>query len=70
MKKYKNNKTSNAFKGYASSYNVEISNSFYHELQLKDTESAIKISPKIVKKKKRHIKVCFKINGKQRIMIP
>ena len=31
-----------AFKGYASSYNVEILNSFNPELQLKDTESAIK----------------------------
>ena len=30
-----------AFKGYASSYNVEILN-FFPELQLKDTESAIK----------------------------
>ena len=30
-----------AFKGYASSYNVEVLNSF-PELQLKDTESAIK----------------------------
>ena len=31
-----------AFKGYASSYNVAILNSFNPELQLKDTESAIK----------------------------
>ena len=31
-----------AFKGYASSYNVEILKFFNHELQLKDTESAIK----------------------------
>ena len=30
-----------AFKGYASTYNVEILNSFNPELQLKDTESAI-----------------------------
>ena len=35
-------KQSRAFKGYASSYNVEILNSFNPELQLKDTESAIK----------------------------
>ena len=28
-------------KGYASTYNDEILNSFNHELQLKDTESAI-----------------------------
>ena len=35
-------KRSRAFKGYASSYNVEILNSFNPELQLKDTESAIK----------------------------
>ena len=31
-----------AFKGYASSYNVDILNSFNPELQLKGTESAIK----------------------------
>ena len=30
------------FKGYASTYNVEILNSFNPELELKDTESAIK----------------------------
>ena len=30
------------FKGYASTYNVEILNSFNPELQLKDTESVIK----------------------------
>ena len=35
-------KQAHAFKGYASSYNVEILNSFNPELQLKDTESAIK----------------------------
>ena len=35
-------KRANAFKGYASSYNVEILNSFNLELQLKDTESSIK----------------------------
>ena len=35
-------KRANAFKGYASSSNVEILNSFNPELQLKDTESAIK----------------------------
>ena len=35
-------KREHAFKGYASIYNVEILNSFNHELQLKDTESAIK----------------------------
>ena len=39
-KKCKNNKASTCF--YASSYNVGILNSFNHELQLKDTESAIK----------------------------
>ena len=41
----KNVKTTNrahAFKGYASTCNVEIWNSFNPELQLKDTESAIK----------------------------
>ena len=31
-----------ALKGYTSTYNVEILNSFYPKLQLKDTESAIK----------------------------
>ena len=31
-----------AFKGFASSYNVEVLNSFNPELQLKDTEYAIK----------------------------
>ena len=35
-------KRANAFKGYASSSNVEVLNSFNPELQLKDTESAIK----------------------------
>ena len=33
---------SHAYKGDMSTYNVEILNSFNHELQLKDTESAIK----------------------------
>ena len=33
---------SNAFKGYASSYNVEIGNSLNAELQLKDTEYEIR----------------------------
>ena len=35
-------KRAHAFKGYASSYNIEILNSFNPELQLNDTESAIK----------------------------
>ena len=35
-------KRQNAFKGSASTYNVEILNSFKPERQLKDTESAIK----------------------------
>ena len=35
-------KRAHSFKGFASSYNVEILNSFNRELQLKDTESAIK----------------------------
>ena len=35
-------KRANAFKGYASSYNVEILNYFNPELQLKDTNYAIK----------------------------
>ena len=41
-KKCKNNKTSTCFKGFASSYDIEILNSFDPELHLKDTESAIK----------------------------
>ena len=35
-------KREHAFKGYASTYNVEILNSLNPEMQLKDTESAIK----------------------------
>ena len=35
-------KQAHAFEGYASSYNAEILNSFNSELQLEDTESAIK----------------------------
>ena len=35
-------KQAHAFKGFGSSYNVEILNSFNPELQLKDTESSIK----------------------------
>ena len=35
-------KQAHAFKGYASFYNAKILNSFNTELQLKDTESAIK----------------------------
>ena len=47
-------KRADAFKGYASSYNVEILNSFNPELQLKDTESAIK--SKLIGKKIFYIK--------------
>ena len=36
-------KRAHAFKGFASSYNVDILNSFNSELQLKDTESAIRV---------------------------
>ena len=42
QKKCKNNKTKNAFKGFASPYNVEILSSCNPELQLNDTESTIK----------------------------
>ena len=35
-------KPAHAFNGYASSYNIEILNSFNPKLQLKDTESVIK----------------------------
>ena len=41
-KKLKITKISHAFKGLASSYNVEILNSLGPELQLKDSESAIR----------------------------
>ena len=41
-KNIKITKQEHAFKGYASTYNVEILNSFNPELQLKDTESTIK----------------------------
>ena len=34
-------KREHAFKGFASTYNVEILNSFNPKIQLKDTESAI-----------------------------
>ena len=40
-KNVKITKRENAFKGYASTYNVEILNYFNPEQQLKDTESAI-----------------------------
>ena len=40
--KRKITKRENILKGYTSTHNVEIVNSFYPELQLKDTESAIK----------------------------
>ena len=40
-KNVKIKKQERAFKGYASTYDVEILNSFNAELQLKDTESAI-----------------------------
>ena len=41
-KNIKITKQEHAFRGYASTYNVEILNSFNPELQLKDTASAIK----------------------------
>ena len=41
-KKKKITKREHAFKGYASTYNVDILNSFNPELQIKDTEYAIK----------------------------
>ena len=41
-KNVKITKRAHAFKGFTSSYNVEILNSFKAELKLKDTESAIK----------------------------
>ena len=41
-KNAKISKQANAFKGYASPYNVEILKAFDLKLKLKDTESAIK----------------------------
>ena len=41
-KNVKITKWEHAFKGYTSTYNVETLNSFHPELQLKNTESAIK----------------------------
>ena len=43
-KKCKITKREHTFKGFASTYNVEILNSFNTELQLKDAESAIKFN--------------------------
>ena len=42
QKNIKITKREHAFKGYESTYNIESFNSFNLELQLKDTESAIK----------------------------
>ena len=42
MKNVKIAKQAQAFKCFATSYNVEVLNSFNPDLQLKDTESAIK----------------------------
>ena len=42
QKNFKISKREHAFKGFACTYNVEILNSFNSELQLQDTESAIK----------------------------
>ena len=41
-KNVKRTKRKHAFKGFSSTYNVEIFNSFNPELQLKNTDSAIK----------------------------
>ena len=41
-KNVKIRKQKHVFKGFVSTYNVEILNSFNREIQLKDTESAIK----------------------------
>ena len=41
-KKCNKNETISSYKGYVSSYYVDILNSFNHELQLKYTESAIR----------------------------
>ena len=38
----KTTKSAHAFKNYTNSYNFEVLNSFNPELQLKDTQSAIK----------------------------
>ena len=47
-------KREHAFKGYANTYNDEILTSFNPELQLKDTESAIKSNS---------IKLLIQLNG-------
>ena len=44
MKDVKIMKRSHAYRGYASTYNAEILNSFNPELQLKDFESEIKLT--------------------------
>ena len=41
LKKCKYTKPKQALKGFASTYNVDVLNSFNHELQLKDIQSAI-----------------------------
>ena len=41
-KKQNKTKQAHAFKGYGSTYNIENLNSFYSELQLRDTETTIK----------------------------
>ena len=46
-------KQAHAFKGYASDNNVVISNSFNVELQLKDSESIIKVTNRIIDSIKR-----------------
>ena len=42
VKKAKIMKESHAYRGHASTYNVEISNSFNDKLQIKDTKSVIR----------------------------
>ena len=48
IKEAKIAKRSHVCRGYATTYNVEILNSFNSELQLKDTESAIRYNLKNV----------------------
>ena len=45
-KKCKNNKTGHSFKGFASTFNIEILNSFNPEPQPKDIESSVKVKLK------------------------
>ena len=61
MKKMKITKQAYAFKGLASSFDVEILNSFNPDLHLKDTESAIKNKQKKLLSRLRGFKFVTKL---------